>query len=488
MGYVLTRGESEADSAELLEHFARGCAGFGKLTQPHNTARAFIIAKPVLKASAPGDALSSCAGCTNYVPANVVERELGFPFAVCAAKGSMVLDPRQEADGCFLAESGPKRSTADGLQLLPMYEGRMLTVKVSAPKVELRPSSIMTSVDPREWPTDAEVTADDLADGIKAWRRVDDPRGHKESIYMPIFDGQRICGFDPRTTYGEEKPWLYNDHQGLLYTFAAASLAGLDKDGRTLDYALGLEGHAGTGKTAFFAYVAYLMDLPFTRISITRETEVADLIGEGKLTVDTATGQTVTGFKWGRFILAYERPGVIVIDEPNLGTEAIWGYLRPAFDSAKQVVVEQANKIITKHPACFVGTASNPEYDPLYVGVNPVSAADRDRMLVQYVSYPSEQEERKIIRAYCDSQGYAIPDDSLDAIMAISNELREMSENRTISFPWGIRPQLKVASLSRLFDLDRCYGLALGDALDQMARDQFLSVVRSHVEVPEDDQ
>lgn len=417
--------------------------------------------------------VASCRGCQNYIPGEVVREELGWYLPLCAATGRLLLPKREvhEPRKCGMARPldrpEDQRTTTDGMSLRAEYDDAFSFGSI---KVGAATYSQKAFIEPTEYPTDREVTVDEAADGIRAWRRVYNPKGTR-FVELPIF---RVDFFDdgeqhkiPRTG-DDEHPEFYLDHQGLVYKVGALQM--------DLDATPCLIGQAGTGKTEFFRHLAWLMCLPFDRISVTRSTEVDDLAGkylfEGGETV-WVDGR-VSGF-WGK-------PGVGVFDEPNVGPDEVWQFIRPLTDNSKQLVLDQSKgQRKDRNVWRFFGLAMNPAHDIKYVGANEISDADGNRLATIAVGLPPEAAEREMIVQACLNVDYEIPAETLDTIMNIAGDLRAAVDNESLGASWGIRPQIAVAQYTKWFELDECYGLALANRLDPASAENIFRIVSGYV-------
>lgn len=423
---------------------------------------------------APSDKPISCTACKWYVPANYVRDELGYLAPMCSAKGRLLF-PRnlvREAANCGTGLNGDNRTSTVGIIIHAVY---VKPEPVHVPTVEpvFVDNSIQASrhaVDPRAYPTDRPVSPEDEVECIRAWREVVDPEGLHESVYLPIFDGEKLYGFDPRTTYGGHRPDLFVDHAGILYDLACELL---DHETPVLI------GTAGTGKSEAGCYLAYLMDLTHTRIDIKKGTEAWHFIGEAKLETDSVTGTPVTKFHMGRFAEQYDKPGITTVNEPNLVAD-IFEFLRPVFDNADQLGLDEAQGIIvTRHSRRYILCTENPQWDPLYVGAEQVSAADIDRISPIYFELPNESVERQIITRHCNDVGYDIQPIILDKIMQVARDLRAMIVDGTLPIAWGLRAQIKVAKKTRRYSFEKAYRRAVIDGMEPQVVDAILTSVRS---------
>ena len=284
-----------------------------------------------------------------------------------------------------------------------------------------------------------EVTAAEKAIGIESWFAVTSPLANVE-MWLPRFDASFFDEVQRAKIPAES---TYVDHQNLEYDAALAW---------HFDETLALFGEAGVGKTAFWEHLAYRMNLPFERISITGQSDVDDLIG-----MWTANEGT-TYWHNGRIPESWSRPCVIALDEPNLGPPPVWEVLRPLTDDSKQLILDQADgRRIERHMFCFFGMAMNPPWEPRYRGAQEISDADGNRLVARNVTPPPAEIETEILQA-------AAPDlskDKIASILKISDKLREMSMNQEISISWGVRPNKKVARFASVLDITEAYNFAV---------------------------
>jgi hypothetical protein len=420
-------------------------------------------------------AVSTCRMCRWYIPDSQVMPELGYSAGLCSAKGKLIPGDRlrQAAEGCtnrkFKTGLGPADIAFPAVQFLPLYEN----AKPLDPAAAIR-AALDNLVDPTEYPTDAPVSDKDRLSGIRAYRRVTDPEGSGNSVLLPIYEVSAFSEEEqakiPRTG-DDEHPELYVDHSNILYTVSVLW--------RELDETPALHGIAGTGKTEFFRWMAWLMCLPFERISITEESEVDDLIGKMEYSPDLGTYP-----HYGRLPRAWQKPCVIVLDEPNTGPPAVWQSLRPLTDNSKQLVLDALRgERIPRHNDCYLGMAMNPAWDVRNKGAAELADADGSRLSHISVELPPYSVEKDLLRRNCEvADGYKINEGLLESIMLIAADLRELSDQGTLPITWGIRQQIKVARGTRFFKLERAYQLAAADYINPSAKQTILDVVTSHTD------
>lgn len=415
----------------------------------------------------------SCATCEHFVREDVVLSELGFGVGLCSAKGNLLLPHRlgKEALGCeerSLALSGV-RTNVTGLMMLPEYSPEF---SLSADPVKHHQQMKANFIDPVDYPSDFPVSATDEAEGIRAWRKVEDPiTGNFTKL--PIF---RLDFFSPEDqariprTGDDEHPEDYVDYAFNTYKVAVLW--------RELDETPAAWGQAGVGKTEFSRYMAWMMCLPFIRISVKNSTEVDDLAGKMRFHPEKGTY-----WEDGRVASAWSKPCVLNVDEPNTGMPEVQQFFRPMFDNSKQLVLdENAGEERDRNDHCYPFLAMNPAWDMRNVGAHEISDADANRLMHLYFDLPPERLEREILTTACAHDGYKITPQTLDTVMKIATDIRALSEEGTVPITWGIRPQLKVARATRWFDLITCYRMAVADFLDPAQQTQILDVVKSHVQ------
>lgn len=480
-GHVLGKpGMAGKGQTKLWEYFAKNCPSFGEPLPPLpiETRMQVVMPDPDVRDLSKldegrKDMCASCASCKNFVREDVVADELGWTAGLCAAKGKLILSNRQvyEARECEFRQYGNIRPTTMGLHLLPEYEDAFqLNVDPIKAYFKNKKEGI---VEPHDYPTDRDVTDEEREGGIRAWRKIVDPMGSGNEAFLPIYSVDHFSPEEqakiPRTG-DDEHPELYVDHFGGAYLAAVVWTE--------LDETPALWGEAGTGKTELFRYLAWLMCLPFERISITQQTELDDLAGKMRFSQDRGTY-----FEYGRLPRAWSKPCVVVLDEPTTGPAEVWQFLRPLTDNSKQMVLDMnEGERIARHPDCFLGMANNPAWDAKNVGSLQIGDADANRLFHIWMDLPPESLEREIIRNRVLVDGWEITSDQLTMLMRIAGEIRAKSKDDILPISWGIRPQIKVARALRWFDPVTAYRRAVGDYLEPDAQEVLLDSVRAHLE------
>lgn len=477
-GVPLTRPglKDPATVKAQLELQAGRCGTYGEPYSGTPTERRFSVAIPDLSIEpetdgAARDACTSCSMCRNFVRDDTVAAEFGWTTGLCAAKGKLVTTNMQtsEAKGCEMRSYGAPRRTTAGVTLFPEYQDGF---GVFDPIKEYIEGLNKPVVNPSEHATERTLDAQDIEDGIKAWRKIEDPESGNFT-FLPIYDistfSEADQGLVPQTG-DDEHPELYVDHFRGVYLAAVCW--------SELDETPALWGQAGTGKTELFRHLAWLMQLPFRRISITGSTELDDLAGKMRFSPDKGTY-----FQYGRLPASWMKPGVICIDEPNTGAPDVWQFLRPLTDNSKQLILDvNEGEVIKRHDSCFMGMAMNPSWDVRNVGTAEIGDADANRLFHVYLELPPPELEREIIKARVKLDGWELSTKQMDMLMAVAKDIRGLVEQGAIPISWAIRPQIKVARALRWFDVVTAYRRAVGDYLEPEASEALLGAVRAHIE------
>lgn len=477
-----TLNSSEEQSKDLQRKMAGTCPEYGKkVKEPIYLGQELTlrIAEKREKHELTGDHPEACSSCTFYMTPETMMNSYGIPQAACSYTGKLIElgKGKETATQCTqgVVDFEHTEAKKDPLKkrLLYPYRGNITIIddeSVSSIKMELHP-------DPTNYQTDKEVTDEDKSFGIRAWRELKDPdKDSNHTVFMPIFDPEFFSEEERSKiptagkTQEDDHPELYEDHLGLLYTATVLWLQ--------LHETPALNGVAGTGKTEFFRYAAWQMQLPFERFSITNSTELDEL--QGRFVLEN--GETV--FKPGRVSRAWGKPCVLAIDEPNTGPNDVWQFFRPLTDNSKQLVLDVNNgERLPRHKYTMLGMAFNPAWDMRNVGTHEISDADGSRLMHIAVPMPNEEREKDIIRRRCMIDGYSITDKTLTSIMNIAKELRSLADDDAFPVHWGVRNQIKVARATAWFPLKKAYRLAAGDLLDPQFCDQLMTIVSSHATV-----
>lgn len=425
-----------------------------------------------------GPAAPSCFACKRFIPGTTMADEKGVTTAgACSYLGVAIRNgavSRMPEMCGTAAEAGARPPMSELLTALNMDPFLLNGVTTIGTESGVRGE--VEFVEPTEYETDEPVSDEDKALGIRAWRAVWErgglvKRGGGRKVLLPVFDPASFPDEEraaiPRTG-DDELPEQYIDHQGLTYKAAALWTK--------LNETPALVGAAGTGKTEFYRYMAWVMCLPFYRISVTASTEIEDLAG--KMHYEPSRG---TYFEYGRIPKAWMKPGIICLDEPNVGPPDVWQFIRPLTDNSKQLVLDMNNgERVNRHPHAFLGMAMNPSWDVRNSGTTQLADADGSRLMHIFVPMPDEPTEKRIIERRCLSDGFEITEEQLNLLAAIASDIRKQTDADELPVTWGVRSQIKVARALAWFDLATAYRLAAADYLDPDSSQSIMNIVRAH--------
>jgi hypothetical protein len=480
-GHVLGRpGSSQALNDAIQTKYAEGCDSYGAPRPPLPAEARLLVALPDPVLRVPADptkkaACNTCGSCQKFVREDSVIAELGWAAGICAARGKLIFTNRQsiEAADCEYREWGPVRDTTNGLQLLPEFDDSTSPMSPSASPIGTFIARVVEAhPDPQLYETDKEVTEEEQLAGIRAWRKVSDPDRPERFTHLPIYRTDFFSEEEQKKipkVGDEEHPEFYQDHFGGVYLCAVAW--------NELDETPCAWGEAGVGKTELFRHLAFLMGLPFERFSITAATELDELMGRSHYTEGVGTH-----YEYGRLPLAWAKPCVVCLDEPNTGPVEVWQRLRPLTDNSKQLIMDEAGaEHVDRNDDCYPGLAMNPAWDPKNIGALPISDADVNRLFHVYIELPDEATEKQIIASRVRLDGWELSADQLRLIMKVAVDLRAYSADDKLPITWGLRPQIKVARALAWFEPMTAYRRAIGDYLEPQTMDIIRDVVNTHL-------
>lgn len=471
---------SQSERNKIGEYYAGRCPSFGDQPPPmvNWSTMELQVSLPDVDAMKTGDdrvqpdTVTACRMCSNFIREDSVLNDLGYAAGMCAAKGKLVIPSRMtaEAADCSYRSLGPVRTRTSGITMLPEY-----TMAVRGSTDPVRNHQIQKAkgvTDPKDYVSDRPVSDEDSNAGIRAWREIYDPAS-ENTVYLPIFRGEFFDDEEraliPQVG-DDEHPEDWVDTHFLIYKVAVLW--------QELDETPGVWGQPGVGKTEMFRHLAWLMQLPFYRFNITGQTELEELRGAKEYSPERGTY-----WQDGRFVHAWGKPCVCVLDEPNAGRPEVWHFLRPLTDNSKQLVLEEAPVKNRKRGEFFyLGLAMNPPWDARNSGINPIADADARRLHHLFIDLPPKEIERDIIKTRVAHDGWTISENKLDTIEAIAEDIRALVKEDALPISWGVAMQLKVARATRWFDWIDAYKMAAGDFLEPEGQEQLIKVVQTHTD------
>jgi MoxR-like ATPase len=479
---------TEADRKTALKSIASDCSEFGKPLESGRSLTdvalvraaewsdndAFLLRTVDEYEDRHEESVSSCRSCAFFVSPRTMSETYGITGGLCKAN-NLIINPKAVvayANTCavkkFTGEEGELQADFEFGEWIRRAVGRIEDPYSESEALLTSPHDI---IEPKDYETDAPVEPEEAAKGIRAWRRVADLSNDKRSVLLPVFDNAFFTEEEREKipqTGDDEHPELYLDYSESLYKVAVLWM--------NLDETPAVWGEPGVGKTELFRHLAWMMQLPFERISVTATSEVDDLAGK-MVFVDNETV-----FQYGRIPRAWTKPCVIVIDEPNVGPPEVWHFIRPLTDNSKQMVLDQnKGERILRHDHAFMGMAMNPAWDPRNVGTETVADADSSRLMHIFIDLPPADVEKKIIADRIALDGWKMAPKHLDQIMRVAADIRKLSRDGVIPITWGIRAQIKVARALKYFSPAEAYRIAAADFLEPEVQTALLDVVRMTV-------
>ena len=171
---------------------------------------------------------------------------------------------------------------------------------------------------------------------------------------------------------------------------------------------LWLYGDSGCGKSEFWAQVAAHLNMPFTRINLDGHLTRSDIVGGMKLVSDGQGGQE-TRFVDGKLLRAMSRPGLLLLDEFDLGDPEIMPVFQPILEGNAFVVLEDGGRIVHPHPMFRIAITGNTiglgSDNQMYLNAFEQSAATRDRIaaFVEMPYMPASIEKEVVLQRNPDA-------------------------------------------------------------------------------------
>lgn len=477
-GHVLDRPRREEEATrDALIQIATNCDSHGEAKPDPETTR---LAPPmvgevnveIMAKGSSGEKVTTCRSCVHYVDQRQVAKQWEFMVPFCRARGILIFRPNQDCKSCDYgtetrAPDDPGMNDEIENDLLPQYTAFFRLPDETA--LEGLVTWTEGDEDPADYPTDQEVTPEDDAKGIRAWRNIYHPENEKLFVPLPVWKREVFTDEQRETipaTGNQHHPELYIDHTGLFYRAAVAWKK------RKI---LAMIGPPGVGKTDGARTLAWIQQGPFTRLQGTEQTDEEDFLGF----VEVTDGST--HFEMGRLPEAVSVQGITLVDELNRLNQSLQDTLRPFGDSEGSIRLEQAHGVkVNKHFGNVLMYGFNPDWDARNIGANQLADADRDRFLPAWIGLPPEAIERQIIKRHCAVDGYDLPDETLGKIMKIAVDIRENVDQGSFPGTWGLRPQISVASLTEYLPIVEAYRMASLDYFEPSVRSLVFDAIATH--------
>lgn len=164
-----------------------------------------------------------------------------------------------------------------------------------------------------------------------------------------------------------------------------------------------LYGDSGCGKSEFWKQLAAYLNMPFTRLNMDGHLTRGDIIGVNRM-VPNAERQMEMRFVDGILPRAMAQPGLLLIDELDLGDPEIMAVLQPVLEGEPLRILEDQGRVVEPHPHFRIAVTGNTiglgSDSNAYVNAFEQSAATRDR-IAAYVKMPylTPEMEKQVLLA-----------------------------------------------------------------------------------------
>ena len=243
-------------------------------------------------------------------------------------------------------------------------------------------------------------------------------------------ENAQVLGFEvPKLDFGTAHPEVPTiDPSFRFYTKVLVEALSAIADNEII----WLHGESGCGKSEFWAQVAAHLNMPFTRINLDGHLTRSDIVGGMKLVSDGKGGQE-TRFVEGALPRAMARPGLLLIDEFDLGDPEIMPIFQPVLEGKPLVLLEDGGRIVRPHPLFRIALTGNTiglgSDNQMYLNVFEQSAATRDRIsaFVEMQYMPPNVEQEVVMARMPDAD-----EDFVGKLIQLANKVREGYRNQEI--------------------------------------------------------
>ena len=472
MGYLFAEpqaGVNESDASEnATDHYPSVC-GFHGEARPSIPIKGSVNPVLYMPDTAALTKITNDKSCTDCFQCKNLFWDSDRDVYGCKPRAVVVWSGLGEvlADDCSWADSkGPLGiPNVKGTKLQAPF-GVPVTIKPRQARKPAAAAPSFVTTDPRTRDSDAPVRPEDVGK-IRAYEKISGP---KQDYYLPIFDTDYFDEADrekiPTATGDGDDPSLYVDYSGLVLKFMVESYA--------LDMTMTLVGEPGSGKTTGVRHLAWRMNMPFTLLTFNEFTDPEEIFGQ----MQASNGSTYAAP--GELPQAWIKPGVILSDEWNLGQDGIQQGYRSMNDASR--IIKFYGRTYSRHADCFHLAAINPSHDVLNIGAKELASADVRRLSFHFMPVVDKATQKVIINeAIKRIHQTAVSGQTLDTILKISDDLKEMVKQGKLPHHWPLSQDLKVAMLSLHFPLMDAYKAAYFDYIDPDIAEVALATIKSHI-------
>lgn len=220
----------------------------------------------------------------------------------------------------------------------------------------------------------------------------------------------------------------------------------------TLGKPILLKGPAGAGKTKLAESLSHSFGQPMQSINTSVDLDAEALLGFK--TIVQRDGHSVIEFVEGPVVQAMKKGHLLYIDEINMAKAETLPILHGLLDYRRMLTNPFTGEVIKAHPNFGVIAAINEGY----MGTAPLNEALKDRFVSFSIPYIDGKELSELLQSLYP----ALQDSTKDTLLAITKELRQLTEQgRLADEAASIRSLIDVTDLSFHMPLLRAYRYGL---------------------------
>jgi hypothetical protein len=232
-------------------------------------------------------------------------------------------------------------------------------------------------------------------------------------------------------------------------------------------------GPSGTGKTTLSKLIASRTGLHHVRVDFGGKLDaVSTLIGTHRH--DPEKGSY---FDPAPFLLAIQKPGIVLLDEVNRAPAAGNNILFPLLDGAREITIDQelskGNRTVKVHEDCIFHASCNTGFE--YTGANPLDPAFKSRFKTLEIDYPPAREEERLLALFTKAEVEII-----GTIVAAANTIRALHKEGELSSSIGLRETIDCAQcVEDGFQLPDAFEHAFLPKFEHQDQEQVLDIIGS---------
>lgn len=232
-------------------------------------------------------------------------------------------------------------------------------------------------------------------------------------------------------------------------------------------------GPSGTGKTTLSKLIASKTGLHHVRVDFGGKLDaVSSLIGTHRH--DPEKGSY---FDPAPFLLAIQKPGIVLLDEVNRAPVAANNILFPLLDGAREITIDQelslGNRTVKVHEDCIFHASCNTGFE--YTGANPLDPAFKSRFKTLEIDYPPAREEERLLAVFAQAEK-----ETISTIVAAANTIRALHKEGELSSSIGLRETIDCAQcVEDGFQLPDAFEHAFLPKFEHQDKEQVLDIIGS---------